>query len=402
MRASRRTLGLVTAFAAIAALGGFTFLQMRAADAADPADSAAVAQRLAATGPERRGTPIAIPVEGADVVRDTLVVAVTATGQAAAMRQVVLAAQVAGRVTQLAVGESGRVAAGGLVVGIDAAQFHLALDEARAALRQREAAFNEQTLFDDRIADAALRAERQRVARAKSGVETAELQVQKAQLDLRQTRVAAPFAGQVANVKVVPGQWVTTGTELATVVDLDPIKVEVQVLEREVGMLATGRNAAVTFAAFPGETFGGTIASINPVVEQATRTARVTVVVPNPARRILPGMYARVALDARRFPDRVLVPRTAVLERDVDRRTLVFVYEADDGEAAGARRGGTARWRYVTTGLGNATHVELVDDPDVQGVQPGETVLTDGHHTLTDGARVRIVENVSAEGGRRP
>ena len=84
-----------------------------------------------------------------------------------------------------------------------------------------------------------------------------------------------------------------------------------------------------------------------------------------------------------------------VLERDVDRRTLVFVYEGD-------ARGGTAKWRYVTTGLGNATHVEIVDDPEVQGVQPGEVVLTAGHQTLTDGARVRVVENVGTDEGRRP
>ena len=166
MRVSRRTLGLVTAFVAIAALGGFTFLRMRAADAADPTDSTAVADRVAAAGAESPGTAIAIPVEGAEVVLDTLVVSVTATGEAAALRQIVLSAQVAGRVAELPVRESDRLGAGALVVAIDAAQFRLALDGARATLRQRQAAYDEQTLFDDRIADAALRTERQRVARA--------------------------------------------------------------------------------------------------------------------------------------------------------------------------------------------------------------------------------------------
>ena len=46
--------------------------------------------------------------------------------------------------------------------------------------------------------------------------------------------------------------------------------------------------------------------------------------------------------------------------------------------------------------------MEIVEDPDVQGVRPGETVLTAGHQTLTDGARVRVVENVAADVGRRP
>src|SRR6185503_11199876 len=107
-----------------------------------------------------------------------------------------------------------------------------------------------------------------------------------------------------------------------------PIKVEVQVLESEVGYLAPGRRARVSFAAFP-EPFTGTVQTINPVVDGGTRTARVTVIVPNPGGRILPGMYARVALEAQRFDGRVLVPRSAVLERD--RRSMLFVFEPNGG-----------------------------------------------------------------------
>lgn len=396
MRVSRRAVGLTVAFVAIAALGGFTFLQMRDAQAGadDDADSTATARRIADAA-KGGGSDIAIPVEGVPVVRDTLVISVSATGQAAPYREVILSAQVAGRIAELAVRESDRVGGDGLVVALDAEEMRIALEDAKARLRTSEATYREQTLFDDRIEDAALRAERERTARARSGVESAQLAVEKAELELRRTRVTAPFPGQVANVKIVPGQYVRVGDELATVIDLDPIKVEVQVLESEVGFLGQGRHAQVSFAAFPGETFTGTIQTINPVVDQTTRTARVTVLVPNPTHRVLPGMYARVQLEARRFPDRVLVPRVAVLERDVDRRTLVFVYDGND-------RGGEAKWRYVKTGLGNTDLVEIVDDPEVQGVQPGEIVLTDGHVNLTDGARVRLVENVAQDAGRRP
>jgi HlyD family secretion protein len=394
MRANRRFLGLVLAFVAIAALGGFTFLKMKAAKdadgAEDGADSAAVRARLEETAGSSASTSnVAIPVEGVEVVQDTLVVSVTATGQAAPQRQVVISAQVPGRVVDLPIRESGRVAGSALLVGMDAAEYRIALEQAKARMRSAEATFREQTLFDDKIEDAALRAERQRTARAKSGLDAAELDVQKAELDLARTRLGAPFAGQVANLKVVPGQHVTTGTELATLVDLDPIKVEVQVLESEVGFLSPGRKANVSFAAYPGESFTGTIETINPLVDQTTRTARVTVVVRNPQQRILPGMYARVSLEARRFPDRVIVPRAAVLERD--RRTMVFVHEE-----------GMAKWRYVTLGLGNNTQVEIVEDPETQGVKPGEVVLTAGHFTLTDGARVKLVESAETADGRRP
>jgi RND family efflux transporter MFP subunit len=189
----------------------------------------------------------------------------------------------------------------------------------------------------------------------------------------------------------VEGQLARPGDELLTVVDLDPIKVEVQVLESEVGYLAPGRKASIAFSAFPGETFSGTIATVNPVVERDTRTARVTVMVPNSAGRILPGMYARVALEARTFPDRVLVPRSAILERD--RRTMLFVFEGEGQE-------GLAKWRYVTTGLVNDSLIEIVENPETDMVQPGEVVLTDGHYTLIHDAGVRLVADVRAAGGR--
>ncbi|MDH3571185.1 MAG: efflux RND transporter periplasmic adaptor subunit, partial [Gemmatimonadota bacterium] len=175
------------------------------------------------------------------------------------------------------------------------------------------------------------------------------------------------------------------------IVDLDPVKVEVQVLEGEVGLLAEGRRARVTFAAFPGEEFLGRVQTINPLVERQTRTARVTVMIPNPDGRILPGMYARVALEARKFPDRILVPRSAVLERD--RRTMLFVFQGEGTV-------GLAKWRYVTIGMANDSVVEVVSNPDTEMVEPGEWVLTDGHFTLIHDARVRRVESVQAEGGR--
>jgi membrane fusion protein (multidrug efflux system) len=176
------------------------------------------------------------------------------------------------------------------------------------------------------------------------------------------------------------------------VVSLDPIRVQVQVLESEVAHLAPGRTAEVTFAAFPGERFAGRVQSINPIVESGTRTARVTVLVANPDGRVLPGMYARVSLEAQRYADRVMVPRSAILERD--RRTMLFVYEPGESD-------GLAKWRYVTTGLQNQTQVEiLTEGVDTDSVSAGEIVLTDGHYTLIHDARVRLVEDAAREGGR--
>jgi len=137
----------------------------------------------------------------------------------------------------------------------------------------------------------------------------------------------------------------------------------------------------------------GTVQTINPVVDGGTRTARVTVIVPNPGGRILPGMYARVALEAQRFDNRVLVPRSAILERD--RRTMLFVFD-------GSGDTGLAKWRYVTTGLQNDSLVEIVPAAETDSVKPGEVVLTEGHYTLIHDARIRLVEALADSAGDAP
>jgi HlyD family secretion protein len=375
-----------------ALLAGGVYLRLRTTSEADAAtaDTGTAAPTSASSA---FASDVAIPVEGVPAVRDTLVLGVSAAGEAAAWRRAVVSAQVGGRVASVAVRENDAVGAGRLLVALDPAEYQLAVEEAEAALRDAAAKYRELTLLDDEIADAGTRQERARIARARSGLDQAEVRLKKARLDLARTRFTAPFAGRVASVQVVPGQWVRPGDELLRVVDLDPIKVEVQVLESEVGLLAAGRSARVELAAFPGERFAGRIETINPLVESGTRTAKVTVLVPNPQGRVLPGMYARVALDAHRYPDRVLVPRSALLERD--RRSMLFVYEA-----GGGAEGGRAKWRYVTPGLANDSLVEIVPDVQTDSVRPGEVVLTGGHYTLVHDARVRLVENAGAAGGR--
>ena len=242
--------------------------------------------------------------------------------------------------------------------------------------------------------DPRVRAERDTAARARSGLDAALVAVERAELNLLRTRIVAPFAGRIANLKVVPGQYVNVGDELLTVQAMDPIRVDAKVLEGNIGFLAVGRTARVTFSAFPGEVFEGRIQTINPVVDPEFRNARVSISVRNPNGRILPGMFARATLPARRFPDRILVPNEAILERD-NRRTLVFVFNGEGDR-------GRAQWVYVTPGLKNDTHTELVEDPETNMLSPGDIVLVGGHYTLSHDIPVRLVDNVIKAEGARP
>ncbi len=333
MSFSQRTLTIVTVLILVGLVAGGTWwrLQPESDEAEGRGDSAdAVAASPGSAGSEF-SADMPQPVTGAEVVRDTLWISVNAAGQAEAFQRTVVTAQVEGVVQNLPVRENVPVSAGRILLQVDTTELALAVAEARADVADAQAQFEAQTLFDDEIEDVEVRTRRRDVARASSGLNAAEVRLRRAELDLEQASVRAPFAGRVADLQAVPGSWITVGTELMTVVQLDPIRVEVQVLEAELGYLEEGRRAQVSFAAFPGETFEGRIRSINPLVDPEQRTGRVTVLLPNRDGRIKPGMYAEVALDAESFPDRILVPRSAILERgEGTRRNMLFVYEGDE------------------------------------------------------------------------
>lgn len=336
-------------------------------------------------------------VSGVEVRLDTLWLQVSASGTAEAYRQATVATRRAGVVEGVLVRENQFVQAGAVLIQLDTLEAALELSEAQADLTSRQNDFEARMLAGGPIDDASIREERERNVRLQVGLVPAESRVQRAQLEMELTRVTAPFSGRIADLEAVEGQYVGTGTAVLTLVQLDPIRIQVGVLESGVVALSAGRLASVRFSALPGETFEATIESVNPLVDPETSTGRVTLVLPNPGSRILPGMYAQASLDAEALPDRILVPREAILERlsGGERRPIVWAVSNlnEQGE-------GISDWRYVTLGRMNETWAELVETDETPLLAPGEIVLVDGHHYLAHQIPIRLVENVFMAGGR--
>jgi len=335
------------------------------------------------------------PVSGVSVVRDTLWIPVVASGQAEANRRSAVATRTGGVVERVYVQENDLVEQGDLLIQLDTSEVAMNLAEARSNLLTAQVEFDERMLVTggDRLLDEEAWAERERIVRATSGLNQAEVNLERARLEMEWTRVRAPFSGRVADLETVEGAYVASGAEVLTLVELDPIRIEVNALESQVAYLQPGHRASVRLAAFPGEEFTARVQSVNPIVDTETRSARVTLVMSNPRHRIRPGMYARVSVDAQAYPDRILVPREAVVERD--RREVVFMASRLDDEG-----NAHAEWRYVTTGFRNDTHVEILPHEDTSLLEPGEIVLVEGHHYLAHDTRVRLAEIVAREGGR--
>jgi len=399
MKLPRGLLSLLTVLIIFLLLGAGVLWRLRGKETASTTTTTAAAR------PSTEGVAVpsadqftgASAVKGVPVIQDTLWIHVTAAGEAAANRMSAIASRSSGIVQRVSVRENDRVQAGDLLVQLDTIDAAMGLAQAEASLLQAQVSYRDAMSRAGEILDPAGEANRERIVRISSGLTGAEVALERAQMELEQTRVRAPFAGRVANLRAVEGAFLGSGSEVMTLVQLDPIRVEVEVLEGQLPLLAPGRKATVRFTAMPGQSYTATVESINPIVDRTSSSGRVTLTLPNPGGAIFPGMYAEATIEAEAFPGRILIPREAVLERGTDRREMVFMFIP---RAEGASEG-MAQWRYVSTGRRNAALVEILDPPDANSpmLRPGEIVLVDGHHYIAHDVQVRLAEDVQAAGG---
>jgi membrane fusion protein (multidrug efflux system) len=323
---------------------------------------------------------VSLPVVGAEVRKGDLVLSINTTGQVRSQAVANLKAEVSGTIDRVMVTPGQRVTKGQPLVTLDRRPFDLNVSEMEAAVAEATVRFNDNVVPDSVVTGKAIPADRREIARVRSGLLAAEVRLERAKLDRERATIEAPFSGVVDRIEVAPGERVSAGESVATVVDVSDLRVEASVLEHDMPLLRVGGDAAVLSPA-AGASVHGTISAILPLVDSITRAGRAVVRVPPAAAAALrPGMYADVKLESSRLANRILVPTRAVIEREG--RPLVFVV-----------RNGRAQWTYVTPGLTNGTDTEILPD-SVSGQIPvavGDTVLIEGHLTLTHDAPVRLV-----------
>lgn len=322
---------------------------------------------------------LTLPVVGEEVIKGDLVLSVTATGTIKSDARTVVKSEAEGTVSEVLVRPGERVTRGQPLARLDTKPLELALARAQASLRNAQVRYRNE-IEPDSVASGQPPSEARRAyARAASGLETAEVDLREAELNLERAVIRAPFAGMVEQVPVAVGMRITSGTDVAEVVDITNLRVEARVLEHDIPLLAQGGDAQVMVAAQPGRIINGRISAVLPVVDSAGKAGTAIVRLQGDGK-LRPGMYADVRLEASRLPNRIIVPRRAVVEREG--RPLVFVV-----------KNGQADWVYVQTGRSNDHQTEILPDSvsNIIPLNPGDIVLVDGHLTLTHQAKVRLV-----------
>ncbi|WP_241967565.1 efflux RND transporter periplasmic adaptor subunit [Pseudidiomarina insulisalsae] len=311
----------------------------------------------------------AVPVEVTKATVKPFRDIIEALGTARANESVVITAQTQDKVTAVHFNDGDTVAAGDLLVELDAREELARVQELK--FRLAEANRQYQRLKDLRKQNAAsvqqVEAQDVVVKEIVAALEVAETQ-------LAQQQIIAPFAGRLGIRQISVGSLVSPGQQITTLDDITPIKLDFNVPELFFASLAIGQEVKARSGAYPGRDFTGTIRSIDSRVDPLTRSILVRAELANEEGRLRPGMLLRVQL-LRSVENVMQLPERAVVPLD----TRHFVYVIDDNNIAHERQ--------VTIGRRKPGVVEIVD-----GIEVGEKVVTEGIVRMRDGIAVNIKE----------
>jgi HlyD family secretion protein len=193
-------------------------------------------------------------------------------------------------------------------------------------------------------------------------------------LKFERAPVESPLDGFVGRVYVDIGTNVSPQTPIALVVNMDTVKINLDIPEKYLPRISLGQKAKITVDAYPKEEFFGEVTKISPVVDEASRTASIEITLDNQNHHLKSGMFARVEL--------ILATRTGVpvilKEAIIGTDSTVSVYVVEGGKAA---------LRSVGLGLRQGPYYEVVS-----GLREGDLVVVMGQQRLFDGAQVTVEE----------
>ncbi len=208
---------------------------------------------------------------------------------------------------------------------------------------------------------------------ALSQLRQAEIAHEQALLGFDNTVVEAPMSGFVSTLNVKEGQIATNSQPAATIVEMDKVCIQINVVENIVNRLQTGQEVEINVPAAFDEYVTSTISYISPTADARTQLYIVKIYIDNSDKNIKPGMNGEIKLSVDTVDSTIVIKGNAVLDKE-DKK-IVFVVEND-----------TAVEKEVTTGLDTGDHIEIKT-----GLEKGELVIVEGQHYVEDGGKVKVI-----------
>ncbi|MBB4041152.1 membrane fusion protein (multidrug efflux system) [Microvirga flocculans] len=337
-------------------------------------------QEAGAPGGRGRGGPMGPATVEVDTVRTGRIVEVReSVGTLRAYESITVTAKVAGIIDQIGFEEGQKVKAGDMLVQFDAAERRAAIEQAIAEASRATALRNEVAIKLERAqalnrtgagTGAQVDDLTAQMKSLEGSIASAQAQRKAAEARLDELTIRAPFAGRVGTRSVSLGAYVAPGTRITSLDDLSKVRLDFAVPENLLGRLQPGQTVNATAAAYRDRIFKGTVSTIDPRVDTATRTVRLTAEFDNPDEALKPGMFLSVALEVSTKDDAVVVPEEAIVSEGL--RQIVYPVKDNKVER-----------RVIVIGQRQGGKVEVVD-----GLKPGETIVVLGVQRVRPGAEV--------------
>jgi membrane fusion protein (multidrug efflux system) len=229
----------------------------------------------------------------------------------------------------------------------------------------------------------------------RANLKNAQAQVAQQQAILDKKTLRAPFAGHLGIRAIDLGQYLGPGTTIVTLQALDPIYLDFFVPQQAIDQVRLGQEVIVRIDAFKEQTFAGEISAINPKIDTNTRNVQVRATLKNPDHKLLPGMYATVAINTGAPANYITLPQTAITYNPYG--NTVYVVDSKPAEAGGKPQQQTARQTFVTTGPTRGDQVAIL-----KGVNEGEMIVTAGQIKLHNGSPVLIDNSIAPSADAAP
>jgi membrane fusion protein, multidrug efflux system len=300
-----------------------------------------------------------------------------ATGSLRAVRGADLSSLASGIVDEIHFDSGNDVPAGKLLLRLRPIDDYAILQQLEAA-----AELANQNLKRDREQFAAQAIAQANIDSDVSTLKAANAQVAAQHALIEQKFVRAPFAGRLGIRQVDLGQYLAAGTAIVTLQALDPMLVDFYLPQQAISQIKVGQPVSALVDTYPGATFSGAIEAINSKVDAASRTVQVRAALHNPDRRLLPGMYATVSIDAGAAANYITLPNAAITYNPYG--DTVFVVSQSGVDANGKPRS-VVQQRFVKVGATRGDQVAVLS-----GIKSGETVVTAGQMKLRNGTAIAV------------
>lgn len=301
-------------------------------------------------------------------IRDRLNLPATVEAQ----EDLLIKAEIAGKVETLAAREGARISRGSLIARIEQSDYRIALEGAEAAYAQAKKGLSRaKNLYSKEIIaeedyDAAIANEKMMKAR-----------LDQASLNLERTEITSPINGILNRMDAKNGLLLKHGDPVAQVLDIDPVKVVVGIPESDVNAVRRLDTFDLTVKALGDKHFKGKKGFLSKQPSSQAHLYMLEILVTNHKKEILPGMFARVDIVKKEVPDGLSVPLYSIITK-ADQQ---FVYVEADG---------MAHLRQVSTGILEGWRMQITS-----GLNTGENVIVVGHRNVADGQAVKVIRSVS-------